>query len=296
MMEGTSDLVVTEIQAGIATPTLNSPREPKRPLRGARRSTRRRAGPGVGRRQHPCCRPHPHRSHILCGRGLKEAAVGGMRQGAEALLGVLRKIVHAPAPVIAHLKGNARAGGIGLVGAADIAVAPTDTTCSFSEVRLGLAPAIISLTVLPRIDDRAAGRYFLTGETFDGHAAARIGLLTDAPHDVPVTGERVAEIVAALRLCSRQGLTESKKLPATRTRQAIEEQGADMVKLSADLFASEEATEGMLAFRNRRPPRWALEQLIRNREQALPKAPHPLPVADLGLRSCRLSPLPDLAA
>ncbi|MER5540597.1 enoyl-CoA hydratase-related protein [Streptomyces mirabilis] len=182
----------------------------------------------------------------------------GYAAGREALLELLRKIVETPVPVIAHLKGNARAGGIGLIGAADIAVAPADTTFSFSEARLGLAPAIISLTVLPRIDDRAAGRYFLTGETFSGSTAAGIGLLTDAPHTAQATDEHVAELLAALRLCSRQGLTESKKLTAARTRRTIERRGAEMVKLSADLFVSEEAAEGMRAFRERRPPRWAL--------------------------------------
>ncbi|MER5181030.1 enoyl-CoA hydratase-related protein [Streptomyces sp. NPDC002896] len=180
-----------------------------------------------------------------------------LQQGAETLLGLLRRIVETPVPVIAHLHGNARAGGLGIVAAADIAVAPADTTFSFSEVRLGLAPAIISLTVLPRIDERAAGRYFLTGEAFDGTTAQSVGLLTEATRDASAAEDSVRQLVSAPRLCSRQGLTESKKLTTARVRHVLTQQGDAMVKLSADLFASEEAAEGMRAFREHRPPRWA---------------------------------------
>ncbi|MFF7777093.1 enoyl-CoA hydratase family protein [Streptomyces tanashiensis] len=198
-----------------------------------------------------------HTGPTFCaGADLKEAADGGMQRGTEALLELLRRIVEFPVPVIAHLKGNARAGGIGLIGAADIAVAPAGATFSFSEVRLGLSPAIISLTVLPRIDERAAGRYFVTGETFDGETAARMGLLTCAEPDADAVDKTVTGLVDALRLCSPQGLVASKKLATARTRESLSRQGAAMVKLSAELFASEEAAEGMLSFRERRVPRW----------------------------------------
>ncbi|MFD5160864.1 enoyl-CoA hydratase family protein [Streptomyces hawaiiensis] len=258
MTEQTPGLVATDIEAGIATLTLDSPGN--RNALSASLVEQLLAGlDHVAADESVRAVVLTHTGPTFCaGADLKEAADGGMRQGAEALLELLRKIVETPVPVIAHLKGNARAGGIGLIAAADMAVAPADTTFSFSEVRLGLAPAIISLAVLPRLDERAAGRYFLTGETFDGATAADIGLLTEAPDSAQATDERVAELLATLRLCSRQGLTESKKLTAARTRRTIEERGAEMVRLSADLFASEEAAEGMRAFRERRPPRWAL--------------------------------------
>ncbi|MEU4896061.1 enoyl-CoA hydratase family protein [Streptomyces sp. NPDC044780] len=199
-----------------------------------------------------------HTGPTFCaGADLKEAADRGMQRGTEALLGLLRRIVEFPVPVIAHLRGNARAGGIGLIGAADIAVAPAGVTFSFSEVRLGLAPAIISLTVLPRIDQRAAGRYFVTGETFDGTTAAHMGLLTCAAPDAAGVDETVARLAAALRLCSPQGLRASKRLTTARTLESLNQHGTAMVTLSAELFASEEAAEGMLAFRERRPPHWA---------------------------------------
>lgn len=199
-----------------------------------------------------------HTGPTFCaGADLKEAADGGMARGAETLLGLLRRIVYMPVPVIAHLRGNARAGGLGLIGAADIAVAPADATFAFSEARLGLAPAVISLTLLSRLDERAAGRYFLTGETFDGSTAARIGLLTEAPGDVRAVDDHVDGLVRALRLCSRQGLIESKKLTTRRLEENLDRDGAAMVELSAELFASDEAAEGMRAFKERRAPRWA---------------------------------------
>src|SRR2546421_8924897 len=89
-----------------------------------------------------------------------------------------------PKPVVARVGGPARAGGLGLVAAADIAVCPTEATFAFSEVRVGVVPAIISATVLPRITGRAAAELFLTGEAFDGTRAAQVGLVTAA---VPAT-------------------------------------------------------------------------------------------------------------
>ncbi|MFF3373775.1 enoyl-CoA hydratase family protein [Streptomyces sp. NPDC002680] len=260
MAERTEDVVTVHVEGGIATLTLDSP--------GSRNALSaalvKQLHAGLAR----AAADNTVRAIVLthtgptfcAGADLKEAAQGGMQQGAETLLGLLRRIVETPVPVIAHLKGNARAGGLGIVAAADIAVAPADTTFSFSEVRLGLAPAIISLTVLPRIDERAAGRYFLTGEMFNGAAAERMGLLTEAPREVAAVEDSVRQLVSALRLCSRQGLIESKKLTTARVRHVLTQQGDAMVKLSADLFASEEALEGMRAFRERRPPRWVLSR------------------------------------
>ncbi|WP_109005546.1 enoyl-CoA hydratase family protein [Streptomyces rishiriensis] len=260
MAEHTDDVVRVHIEDGIATLTLDSP--------GNRNALSAALVEQVHDGLAQAAADETVRAIVLshtgptfcAGADLKEAAQGGMQQGAETLLGLLRRIVETPVPVIAHLKGNARAGGLGIVAAADMAVAPADTTFSFSEVRLGLAPAIISLTVLPRIDERAAGRYFLTGETFDGATAVRMGLLTEAPRDAGGVENGVREIVSALQLCSRQGLVESKKLTTTRLRDVLKQQGDAMVRLSADLFASEEAAEGMRAFRERRPPRWALSR------------------------------------
>src|ERR671917_1650644 len=93
---------------------------------------------------------------------------------------ILERIWTHPKPVVAKLAGPARAGGVGIVAAADIAVAAHDVTFAFTEVRLGVVPAVISVTVLPRLLPRAGHELFLTGETFDGPRAVRIGLINSA--------------------------------------------------------------------------------------------------------------------
>ena len=153
------------------------------------------------------------------------------------------------------MDGNVRAGGMGIVGACDIAVAGPPSTFAFTEVRLGLAPAIISLTTLGRMTERAASRYYLTGETFDAATAAASGLITVAAEDVDARSARSRD---ALRVCSPQGLAETKPLTtATVPRRVRRERSDDLQALSARLFGSDEAREGMLAFLERRPPAWA---------------------------------------
>jgi enoyl-CoA hydratase len=199
-----------------------------------------------------------HTGGTFCaGADLSEAREGGMAEGTKALLWLLREIVTLPKPVVARIDGNVRAGGLGLVGACDIVVASESSSFAFTEARLGLAPAIISLTVLPRLDSRAAGRYFLTGEKFGGAVAERIGLVTVTAPDVDGA---VAEVLAGLRAGSPQGLAESKKLVTADVLAMLDQRGDEMVSLSARLFGSEEAREGMASFLQRRPPRWAFGQ------------------------------------
>jgi enoyl-CoA hydratase len=196
-----------------------------------------------------------HTGTTFCaGADLSEAATGPMTETANALLALLRIIVDLPRPVIASIDGNVRAGGIGLLGACDIVVAGPRSTFAITEARLGLAAAVISVTVLPRLDDRSAARYYLTGETFDAAEAQRIGLVTLAVEDVEGA---VASLAAGLRAASPQGLVESKRLANRGVRDAIGRYGEEMVELSARLFGSEEAHEGMTAFLERRPPRWS---------------------------------------
>lgn len=197
-----------------------------------------------------------HTGTTFCaGADLSEAATGPMTGTAAGLLGLLRLIVELPRPVIARIHGNVRAGGIGLLGACDIVVAAPSSTFGITEARLGLAAAVISVTVLPRIDDRSAARYLLTGSAFDAAEAHRIGLVTVVADDVE---SAVAAFAADLLKASPQGLVESKRLANRSVRAAIERHGDEMVELSARLFASEEAHEGMTAFLERRPPRWTV--------------------------------------
>jgi enoyl-CoA hydratase len=197
-----------------------------------------------------------HTGTTFCaGADLSEAREGSMTGTATTLLTLIRALIDIPKPVLASIDGNVRAGGLGLIGACDIVVAGPRCTFALTEVRLGLAAAVISVALLPRLDERAAARYYLTGETFDSAEALRIGLVTVATEDV---GAAVASLSADLRKGSPQGLAESKRLITARIRTAIENDGDRMVELSARLFASEEAHEGMVAFLERRRPRWSV--------------------------------------
>ncbi len=197
-----------------------------------------------------------HTGSAFCaGADLKEqSAEGGPARGTTRMLELLRRVVELPKPVIARIDGHVRAGGIGLVGACDLALAGPAASFAFTEVRLGLAPAIISLTTLGRMSERAAARYYLTGDTFDAAAAAAAGLVTVA---VPDLDAEVAALSDALRRCPPQALAETKALLAAGVRDRVEAAAGEMQRLSQRLFESEEAREGMRAFLEKRPPRWA---------------------------------------
>ncbi|MFI0739571.1 enoyl-CoA hydratase family protein [Streptomyces sp. NPDC021100] len=173
--------------------------------------------------------------------------------GAAELTGLLREIVELPKPVVARVDGHVRAGGLGLVGACDIAIAGEGATFAFTEARLGLAPAVISLPLLPRLDPRAAGRYYLTGETFDAREAVRAGLVTVAAPDVDAALETVLD---GLRAASPQGVAESKRLVTADVLAAFERDAERLAALSERLFATDEAREGIAAFLERRRPAW----------------------------------------
>ena len=184
------------------------------------------------------------------GADLSEARADGMEQAAGVIVELQRRIVTLPKPVVVRVHGAVRAGGLGLVAAADIAVSAHDATYAFTEVRLGLTPAAISLTVLPRMTDRSAALTFLTGDVFTGRDAERMGLVTRAVPEEDLNLE-VDEICASLAKGSPQGLWETKLLIGRHLVERIEDHGADLARLSARLFGSEEARERMLAFLDR---------------------------------------------
>lgn len=171
----------------------------------------------------------------------------------EAFVGLMREIVALPKPVVARVTGHVRAGGLGLLAACDIAVAGPASTFALTESRLGLAPAVISLTLLPRLDRTAANRYYLTGERFDAAEAARISLVTAAAEDVD---QALLPILDGLRRASPQGLAASKELVTATVLRSFDQYAEDLVARSAALFASDEAREGMTAFLERRDPAW----------------------------------------
>lgn len=173
----------------------------------------------------------------------------------EAFVGLLRQIIELPKPVVARITGHVRAGGLGLLAACDISAAAHTATFAFTEVRVGVAPAVISLPLLPRTDPRALARYYLTGERLDTAEAARIGLLTAAGDDVDAT---LAPILDGLRKSAPEALAETKRLLTARVLETFDRDAADLTALSARLFASAHAREGMTAFLERRDPQWAL--------------------------------------
>jgi len=134
---------------------------------------------------------------------------------------------------------------LGVLGACDVVLASSRSTFAFTEVRLGLAPALISLPLGPLLDARAAARYFLTGETFDAAVAARIGLVTEAGPDVDAL---VSDVLDGLRRADPQGLRETKPLTTGDRLRLINEEGAAMGQLSARLFASDVARSHFSAF------------------------------------------------
>ncbi|MGP3989710.1 enoyl-CoA hydratase family protein [Streptomyces sp. 3N207] len=170
---------------------------------------------------------------------------------------LLRRIVALPKPVVARVTGHVRAGGTGLLAACDISVAGPEATFAFTEARIGVAPAVVSMPVLPRTDPRAMARYYLTGERFGPQEAARIGLVTLAADD---PDEALAPVLDGLRRGSPQGLAESKRLVTREVLAAFDRDTGTLAELSARLFASDEAREGMTAFLERREPEWAVRQ------------------------------------
>ncbi|AKJ12458.1 enoyl-CoA hydratase [Streptomyces incarnatus] len=173
----------------------------------------------------------------------------------DALTGLLRQILELRKPVVARVTGHVRAGGLGLLAACDITAASTEATFAFTEVRIGVAPAVISLPVIPRADPRALARYFLTGERFDAREAVRVGLLTVTGDDVD---HALAPILDGLRRSSPQGLAETKQLLTARVLETFDRDAADLTALSARLFSSAQAQEGMTAFLERRDAAWVV--------------------------------------
>jgi enoyl-CoA hydratase/methylglutaconyl-CoA hydratase len=189
---------------------------------------------------------------VFCsGADMREAVERGMETVARDMVALQRAVVALAMPVVVRLDGPVRAGGLGLVGAADVVVSADTVSFAFTEVRLGLAAATISLTCLERMADRAAALRFLGGETFDAAEAERVGLITRAVRPDQVDAA-VAEVVDALRQGTPQGLRETKAVVNARLLARIDADGEQMAALSARLFASEESQTAMRAFLGRK--------------------------------------------
>ena len=156
------------------------------------------------------------------------------------------RVDRCPAPVVARVHGYALGGGSGLIACADIAIATRDATFGFSEVKLGIIPAVISPFVLPKIGAHAR-RYFLTGERFDAEAALRIGLVHELAEDVDASIERV---VGELLASGPHAVRAAKQLVRDRPT------GEETAQIAAELRSGAEGQEGLRAFLKKRTPRW----------------------------------------
>ncbi len=168
-------------------------------------------------------------------------------EDAMRLYRMLEAIDECPAPVISCVHGFALGGGSGLVACSDVAVAWPDAVFGFTEVRLGIIPAVISPFVLPKIGS-AARRYFLTGERFDADVALQIGLVSEVSEDA---GERAEAIVRDILAGGPIAVREAKRLIRERPL------GIDTAHIAAERRTSDEGQDGLRAFLDRRAPGWA---------------------------------------
>ncbi|GAA3799491.1 enoyl-CoA hydratase family protein [Sphaerisporangium flaviroseum] len=253
-------LVHHEVRGGIATLTLDSP--------GNRNALSVRLLGDLERALDHAIGREDVRVIVLTGAGpvfcsgadLKEQAPGQKDRPHDAPVTasfpeIMSLIWESPKPVICRLNGTARAGGLGLVAACDFAIAPDSATFAFSEVRLGVVPAMISVTVLRRLDPRAAAEYFLTGEVFGAARAAEIGLLTRA---VPAEelDATVAHYADMLLRGGPEALAITKQLVRTVPGLSVDDGMRQMAELSAQRFTSPEGQEGIRAFMEKRPASW----------------------------------------
>jgi methylglutaconyl-CoA hydratase len=170
---------------------------------------------------------------------------------------VLAALLEAPKPVVARVAGPARAGGIGLIACCDLAIASETATFALTEVRVGVVPVLISVPLLPLLERRAAQRMMLTGETFDAERAVAVGLLTRVVPGPDLDAE-VDRAVTELCAGAPEAVAATKEVLAAVTGRGEElrRRLATANAISQRHFASEEAAEGIAAFREKRVPRW----------------------------------------
>jgi methylglutaconyl-CoA hydratase len=192
---------------------------------------------------------------FCAGAHLKNQVGTGERPG-PTFPDVLKLIINSEKPVIAAVNGAAFAGGLGLVGACDIIVAVEDAQFSFSEVRIGVIPAIIAVVCVPKLGAHNAMKLFLTGERFSGAQAVAHGLVHRA---VPRERFRdaVKEEIGMICLGAPNAVVECKKLVRSAMEaRPLDEAFAGMEVWSKRMFSSPDGQEGMAAFREKRKPAW----------------------------------------
>jgi methylglutaconyl-CoA hydratase len=255
--EPSEPLVRTQTVDGVATVTLDSPAN--------RNALSRRLLADLEAALDAVAADSTVRVIVLTGAGPAFSSGADLKEQREArssggsplasLPRIFMKLWSCPQPVVCRLNGPVRAGGMGLVASCDLVVAPEKVTFSFTEVRIGLVPAVISVPVLRRVAPQSAHRLFLTGEVFDAALAREIGLVDEVAPDGQLD-ETVLTAVTKLMRGGPEALALTKGLVHTIGALSPEERFTAVAALSADRFASAEGQEGMLAFAEKRDPAW----------------------------------------
>jgi methylglutaconyl-CoA hydratase len=252
----TDQLVRLDVADGVATITLDSPANRNALSARLRTQLREHLDTALGSDEVRVV-VLTHTGPVFCaGMDLKESrGAGAADQGVNDFPDTLHAIWTSSKPVLARLAGPARAGGVGLVAVCDLALAADEVTFAFSEVRIGVVPALISVPLVPKVAPAALHELFLTGEPFSAARAAEIGLITRA---VPA-GELDAEVTrytGLLALGAPGALAATKNLLRGPSAATMPGQMAEMTRFSAERFASEEGQEGIRAFVEKRKPSW----------------------------------------
>ncbi len=196
-----------------------------------------------------------HLPPVFCaGADLKERSAGF--SGSDEMIAVIERLEGAAQPTIAAVKGPVRAGGLGVMAACDLIVVAETVDFAFTEVRLGLAPAIIAVPILRRVPWSKLAAAFLTGETFGAATAVEIGLVTHVAADGPAVDEQVGRLVEGVLAGGPEALALTKRLLRELPGIDQAEDFRRMQQLSDDRFDSAEGREGMAAFLERRRPSW----------------------------------------
>ncbi|MGH9228512.1 MAG: enoyl-CoA hydratase-related protein [Acidimicrobiales bacterium] len=206
-----------------------------------------------------------NRGKVFCaGADLSERSSGSRAGGADDRPAAVRRpedlfgrFARSPKPYVGRIAGHCVAGGMGLAAAMDISIAADDARFGFTEVRVGVAPAVISVVCLPKLRAADARAAFLRGTRFTAAEAARIGLInTAAPADR--LDDEVAVAVDDLLAGGPGALAASKRLLARVPGMPVDEAFTWTGALSAELFAGDEARQGMRAYLEKRPAPWAV--------------------------------------
>lgn len=180
------------------------------------------------------------------------------RQDAARMEAMFRAIDECPVPVIGRVMGPALGGGMGLIAACDIVIATPDAQFGYTEVRLGIVPAVISPFSLAKIGERSARRYFLTGEIFDAATAHTIGLVHEVVMPDQLDG-RVQAVVDTLLKNGPHAVRTAKELIRRVTRLSRDEAREYTIATIARARISAEGQDGLSAFLEKRKPRWLSE-------------------------------------